>query len=110
MAKRRGKRRSRRTKTIPLGATVGGALGVYNVYKNTTAASGLDDKLNIVGESLFGINMLGGGTVTDGSKAHAKSFWIPMGVGVVASALLPKVPIVRTIPKKIPIVGKMLRW
>jgi len=107
MARRKGKRSYRRTKTMPLAASMGAAIDVVHTWDSIKEAPDMKAKARAIVRSHTGVD-IEGEVPTDFSKigTGAKALY----GGMIISALAPKIPIVRTIPKRIPLIGKYLRW
>ena len=108
MAKRKGKRgRKARTKTIPLASTVG-MVPIASKTFEAAQADGAIGAARYVVRATSGIDIKG--EVPFSLEAITKSEGGVMWAGILASTVLPKIPIVKTLPKKIPFIGKYLRW
>lgn len=107
MAKKGKKgRRSKRTKSIPILATAGTASCAMDIY-NTTKGVPMDEKLRYAVRSTTGFDIKGEVPWSgDSISGSAKMMW----GGILLSTIAPKIPVIRTLPKKIPIIGKYLRW
>lgn len=104
------KKKSRKTKTLPIGATVGFAIYGMEAVKaiQDPASAGVDNAKDAAIVSLLGVRMTDGKPQWDSQVFW--NVWREPAIGIAASTILPKIPIIRTLPKKIPLVGKYLRW
>ena len=108
MARRRkGKRGKKRTKTYPIAST----LGMVPITMQAVEAAKTD---GLQGALRYGVRATSGfdikGEVPWSMDAITKSEGGIMWGGILASTVLPKIPIIKTLPKKIPFIGKYLRW
>lgn len=113
MARRRKKgSRHRRAKTYSVGMMFGFGKYAYDAYK-AVEGSAPERKMDNLLTALTGMRV--GSVATDGSTLQWDTdvfikTWKEPAIGIVVSKVLPKIPIVKTLPKQIPFVGKYLRW
>ena len=107
MARRRkgSKRRSKRMKTVPIATSIGMIPGLMYA-KRGYDAGGVTEGVR------WGVDAYTGFDYKEGrfDLEKAKMGALPLGVGILASTILPKLPFIGSAPKKIPLIGKYLRW
>lgn len=99
----------RRVKTIPMAATAGAVvagIAAWDNYQTYWKDKPFKDYLKRVPISI----LTGYDSATKDWSGDRMIAGKPLLAGIVVSAVAGKVPIVRSMPKKIPLVGKYLRW
>lgn len=113
MARRRkGKKGRRRTKTHSIGRSVGWGMWAYRAFAPLTDPAN-QTKVGVEYAASRATGLRLGAATAGGPMLDPQWMWetykMPL-LGTLASKVLPKIPVISTLPKSIPVIGKKLRW
>lgn len=107
-APRGGRRYGRRSKNkIPIGAGIGTAMYVLNNYQSYV---GYTDKKKYVTDMVPLVYLTGFNKEGEFRWSYFEKGGLPIVAGVLGGAIARKLPVIKSIPRQIPVIGKYIRW